>query len=593
MRFQRKIMLLYVIFGLFTAILLGGGYYTISVQQNLKNEYQNLSTLAKQYEQQWNEYIKPMDSIMSYILSDQEMLESLRVLAGTPLDTQKNINRRKEAAAILTQRITSDYTINSFYRVALFNSLGGITASNDYGDTMIQKNKDVKTIPWLSKVNNTKGKNILIGRHLDDWGIKDNPEVFSIVKEIQGTDMGFIEVQKRIDELDKMFQVADEKILLLIIDSEGEVLYSSQSYDQMGFYCNYAGAAEKDIDTIFNSVSGEKEVISVQKSRDNRVTILVSCELAYIQGKSFYIIPITVLLAGGFFAFSFIYTWLSSKRLARPIQQLKEFMDNTKLENIQEKREIAVTNDEIEILSHSYKDVLERLNLSIKREKRMSFLQLQAQYDLLQAQINPHFIYNVLNVISNRGIENEDDDICELCDSLAQMLRYSTGTKKRYVTIKEELQYVNQYFYLLHSRYEYRLQYEVNVKEEILNQILPKIVLQQIVENAISHGYENTSRNMYISVTGGKRGDRWYLEICDNGNGFSEDSLKEQRRKIEEIKQKLIQEQDSIELEIGGMGLVNTYARLFLVYREDLEFRLENMPSGACVIIEASMRDEI
>ena len=87
MKFQKKIMLLYVAFGLFTAIILGGGYYGISMRQDINDEYQNLSWVTDQYEQQWNEYVKPMDSIMSYILSDQEMLNAIRTLAVVNAET--------------------------------------------------------------------------------------------------------------------------------------------------------------------------------------------------------------------------------------------------------------------------------------------------------------------------------------------------------------------------------------------------------------------------------------------------------------------------------------------------------------------------
>lgn len=404
--------------------------------------------------------------------------------------------------------------------------------------------------------------------------------------------MGYIEVQRRIEDLQEVFQVADEDILLALIDSDGKILCSNKTYEHMSFYCDYAKEANKEIDTLRNRFTGEEEVIAVRSARDGRVKILVACDLKQIREHLFYIILITVLLTTGFLVFSFAYTWFSSKHLTKPIRQLREFMDNTRLENIQEKREFIASNDEIEMLGESYKEVLDRLNTSIQREKRMSLLQLQAQYDLLQAQINPHFIYNVLNVISNRGIEHEDDDICELCDSLAQMLRYSTNTKERYATIQEELEYVEQYFILLQARYEYRLKYEIKVDPQIYGQTLPKIVLQQIIENSVNHGYENTDRNMEIKVNGGKEDGFWYLEVQDNGNGFSQETIMELQYKINRIQEKLLRKQDSIEMEIGGMGLVNTYARLFLVYRENLKFIFENQNTGARVVIMAPMDKE-
>lgn len=590
MRFQKKIIIIYAVFGLLTALLLGGGYYAISVRQDVQKEYQNLNWLADQYEQQWDEYVKTMESIMNYLLSDRELLDALRTLGKGIKENIVSMRERSDAQDVLTWKITTDYINRTFYRVVLFNQLGDVTSSNNYGDTVLKMDVNIEAISWLSQVKNTKGKNILLGRHTDDWGKKSQPDVFSVVKEVQGYNLGYIEVQRKIEDLDAVFQTADENIRLLLIDSEGEVLYTTGFYENLEFYCTYVQQETEqiaDIATVRNDSSEKSEVLAFRRSKENGVNILVVCDLQYITAKSFYIIPITILLAGGFFVVSFLYTWTASKRLTKPIRELREFMDNTRFEDGQEVQEFVTTNDEIELLNRSYKDVLERLDISIRREKRMSILQLQAQNDLLQAQINPHFIYNVLNVISARGIENEDDEICEICGSLAQMLRYSTSTKKRNATIREELEYVEQYFYLLKSRYEYRLHYEICVDTDIYEQLLPKIVLQQIVENSINHGYKSSARDMHIVVRGGCSGKNWYLEVCDDGDGFTEQAKEGLEQKITDIRQKLLEEQDSIEMEIGGMGLVNTYARLFMVYRENLRFEFKNQVQGARVMIAA------
>lgn len=81
----------------------------------------------------------------------------------------------------------------------------------------------------------------------------------------------------------------------------------------------------------------------------------------------------------------------------------------------------------------------ERLYKAIRREKQLSDLQMQTQFDMLQAQVNPHFIYNVLNVISSRGSMNDDEVICDICDDLAGMLRYSTDTNKNMLPCARKL----------------------------------------------------------------------------------------------------------------------------------------------------------
>ncbi len=119
---------------------------------------------------------------------------------------------------------------------------------------------------------------------------------------------------------------------------------------------------------------------------------------------------------------------------------------------------------------------------SDRQGKEDADLQLQAQLDMLQAQVNPHFIYNTLNVISSRGILDDDEVICDICDDLAGMLRYSTDTEKKTATIRMELEYLRKYFSLMKYRYEYKLEYAIEMDPEIDEQWIPKLTVQQFVE---------------------------------------------------------------------------------------------------------------
>ena len=143
-----------------------------------------------------------------------------------------------------------------------------------------------------------------------------------------------------------------------------------------------------------------------------------------------------------------------------------------------------------------------RLSRAISRERQLQLLQLQAQFDMLQAQVNPHFIYNALNVISSRGILDDDEVICDMCDDLAGLLRYSTDTKEKYAAIREEITYLERYFSLLKYRYEHKLEYRIELDASIEEQRVPKLVIQQLAENSVNHGYANSSKVMEISVRG-------------------------------------------------------------------------------------------
>lgn len=179
-------------------------------------------------------------------------------------------------------------------------------------------------------------------------------------------------------------------------------------------------------------------------------------------------------------------------------------------------------------------------------------------------------------MISTRGLEDGDEGICEICGNLAGMLRYSTSNVERYAPVKDELDYMKRYVNLLQFRYEERIQVTITCDKSIEKEILPKIVLQQLIENSVLHGYNNEDVVMRIQVRGFRDNTGWYIRMEDNGEGIKEDVLHDLRRGIKEIREKIHVRNSAIEMEIGGMGLLNLYARLYLLYADKLVFELEN-----------------
>ena len=303
-------------------------------------------------------------------------------------------------------------------------------------------------------------------------------------------------------------------------------------------------------------------------------------------------VMIALGMAIGCFVISMGVVIFIASKLSRPLTVLKDQMENTGIENMDAELVVPNTDDEVQAVGIAYQNLMHRLNESIVKERRMSLLQLQAQFDTLQAQVNPHFLYNVLNVISSRGIMDGDEEICEICGCLAAMLRYSTNTKERYATVEKELEYLERYIFLLKSRYEHRLEVEVDCEESVKQEQLPKIVLQQLVENSIQHGYNNSKNIMKIYVHGWRDETGWYFEVRDNGQGTTEEVREELNEKMRKIREKIMSRGSSIEFEIGGMGLANTYARMFLVYNGRAVFRIRNLEEGLSVIIGVSEKED-
>ncbi len=589
MHFRTRMILIYTVFVAILAAILAAWYSTYSFKQYKENEYRNLELLSGQLSEQLEETVKPMKFITNYLLSDMDVLDALRTLAAVDSGNGVKLRYSETAKAAIRSKIYSDYIMNNFYRVIVYNQLGDVIANNNYYTLVTDPQKTIDDLSWLNQIKGSRGTPVLLGPHTDDWGAIKKPEVYSIVKEIQGKNLGYIEVQKVTSSLGDLLAVPKEGIRVVVVINGKEFLYTSEVKDRNAHYISLANENLQGIVEASNPYSRENEIVSIHHSGEEGISVLVIEDTRIMSREAAYITPMTILIAGIFFMSSLIFVFVATTLLTKPIRSLVALMENTRIENLEEEIVFDKTNDEFEALNKSYQKVLNRLNEAIIKEKRMSLLQLQAQFDLLQTQVNPHFLYNVLNVISNKGIMSGDESICEICDSLAAMLRYSTNNKKRYASIAEEMEYLTKYFYLLKSRYEYKIEYAIDLAEEIKEQIVPKIFFQQVVENSINHGFKKSTGIMKIEITGWKTGLRWFVSVKDNGQGFGQETILHLNKMMSTTYEKLMKERNNMELEIGGMGIINMYARLLLLYGEDITLELMNQDGGAKVLLSAPM----
>lgn len=591
MKFRSRLILGYAALAIAASVLFGFFYDYYLDQKYQMNIYNNAKFTSTQVLNTLEGDIQKMDQATLSLLSNLDVLQAIRDLSVKMADPEKNQLSIVGEKSMIRNTIYTAYNLDNFYRVVVYNRYGYIAASSYMQDRLVDTSVSVLEIPWLTLVQGSKGKNVLIAPHEDDWAASQTRRsVYSRVKEIQGNNLGFIEVQQTEEHLEELLTFPNETVQGIVLDENGRVFWTSdglnaEEYEQY-FQLN---------DSVFNEINennGIKELISVDTGRKTGLRLLT------VQKWSDAVTTISngmesaLLIGAMFFVFSLCFIIFMANFLTRPLQELRENMEKTQLSNLSDKIEIKSSDADIQALTKAYQYLLERLSTSIEKEKKLSILQLQAQFDTLQAQINPHFIYNVLNVISSRGIQNDDEVICEICGQLASMLRYSTNTKNRYATLDEELEYTREYFYLIKARYEDKVHMNVKLDPSIQNEIVPKTALQQIAENCINHGFHNSTETMCVNINGYRKDGYWYVEVSDNGQGFAEDALQELNGKMATAKRRLFQEKSNIELEIGGMGLINTYVRLLLIYNDSLIFELKNTRDGAMVVFGAKMQTE-
>lgn len=583
MRLRMRLILSNTMLAIVASLLIGGTYKYYMERWYRSDVFSSTQFLANQLLNKFDSSINQMEQVALFILSDQDALQSIRNLSTMMKDPSNQLVEINEAKNMVKDNLYTAYNLENFYRVVVFNQYGYIMASANMQDRLVNTKKQVSEISWISQVENTRGKFVFLPLHKDDWGEKDDPEtVFSLVKEIQGNKLGFIEIQQTEENLQKIFLVQDPDFQIIALDESGKILYVSEGANTSD-YTQYFDA-EVGISEMVNSQTGVKEMISVSESKESGIRLILIKDWKDVVDSMANAICMAIMIGIGFFVSFIVFIIVTANLLTRPLRTLRKQMEHTKWSNMDEDIEIQSKDEDIQALTMAYKDLLKRLSNSLEKEKQLSILQLQAQFDTLQAQVNPHFLYNVLNVISNRGMMNDDEVICEICGNLATMLRYATNTTERYATIEQEVQYLKNYVYLLRARYEDRLQIEININPAIYKEIVPKIMLQQLVENSIEHGYKNKTQEMVIQVIGYMTKAGWTIEVRDNGDGIELEQIDALKQRMALIRKKLERKSQNLEMEIGGMGIANTYGRMFLLYQEDALLRITNQQNGTGAI---------
>lgn len=241
-----------------------------------------------------------------------------------------------------------------------------------------------------------------------------------------------------------------------------------------------------------------------------------------------------------------------AERFLRNIELLTDAVEGIGKDNLQLNVVIA-SGDEAEVLYHRFEDMVDRIKEQIidirKHEKEKRVLALRA----LQAQINPHFLYNSLNTIKWMGQMQGADAVVDAVDALSSIMQVNMS-KKLYMTFQEELDYLNKYICMKEFQKAARIKFVCKIEEELRQCYILKMLIQPIVENSLKHGGVMEDKDGYISVSVYADGGDVVIDVEDNGRGLSE----EESRNILARLQKG-----------DGIGLFNIQKRIQLYYGEE------------------------
>ncbi|WP_238653119.1 sensor histidine kinase [Paenibacillus piscarius] len=276
-------------------------------------------------------------------------------------------------------------------------------------------------------------------------------------------------------------------------------------------------------------------------------------------------IGLLFLLIGG------ITAVLISVGFTRPIKKLIQFTQKVQTGQLDAQMDVE-REDEFGLLTRKITGMTRTINELIVKEYRLELANTTNQLKALQAQVNPHFLYNALQSIASLSLRYNAPQVYELIYSLGSMMRYSMNTERTQVPLRDETQHVENYVILMKERFgEENLRLEIEATEEALDTVLPKMILQPLVENIFKHGFADGIHQAEIGITCKLEGEsRLVLAVKDNGKGMS----------LERLSQITAGLRSSGRPEDEQIGLYNVLARLRLQFGSEAGMTLRNNEEG-------------
>ncbi|WP_176220639.1 sensor histidine kinase [Cohnella massiliensis] len=234
----------------------------------------------------------------------------------------------------------------------------------------------------------------------------------------------------------------------------------------------------------------------------------------------------------------------------------------------------SLGRDEIGVLGESFRKMVERLNRLIEREYKLEIENKTNQLKVLQSQINPHFLHNALQSIGSLALKNRGAQVYGLLTNLSKIMRYSMNTDEDKVPLIREVNIADAYLQLYKERYCDEFEYGIDVDGGLMNAVVPKMLLQPVIENYFKHGMEAGSGEIgMLRVEGRREGEQLVVRVIDNGRGIDPG-----RR--DELYKRFLEEQSNGSKAETNIGLRSVYFRLRFYYGPQASLTLDNRPEG-------------
>lgn len=424
------------------------------------------------------------------------------------------------------------------------------------------------------KIDRESNKLILIPKHGIDYFSGLNEPVFTIARNYfdirneigHSVYVGTLFLDVRLKRLEQIFRSVrfSEAEEIYIVNDAGDCFYSNIN-EKIGM--NIGSITESTPEQLVLTTKANKYGLHIVVVVDTKTAF---SNLRTLRNLMYFILGISIL---ALVASSVLF----SKRLVKPIRAMMEQMGQVETGNFDIQLPVQ-SSDEIGILSARFNQMSEALKKYINKSYVAQIRQTEAELTALKSQIYPHFLYNTLEIIRMTAVENDDNKVSEMIEALSVQIHYLIGRAQDMVPIEKEIEIIQKYVYLLNCRITCKVQLLVP-GNKFGNIMIPKLILQPIVENAYIHGIKPKNGNGCISIETQVTGEDLEISVMDNGIGMN-------RAELEKTQELLQGDDPGIRNEYNwqSIGMKNIHDRLRYLYGENYGIQVTSNPNVGTIV---------
>lgn len=587
-KLQTKLFLAYLFLACIVVFSFAAFFYIFVSRQLTESQLQAMSTLNSSFQNQVDASIQNLDTV-SVNINYSNMSKNV-------LDQSFNLNISDDMLSQMADLFISlSGTELKADQVNLFDFSGnvlqaGLTTMVKDSSSMTEEQEE-----FLKKARELEGTKVISHPYktniyskstgYEQWYIS----LYRSFNNQYRRSVGVIETVKQCKTIFKSVISYEKKnknaaARIYIYDKDGYLIYPYEPSEEDTTLAEayYEDAKEYTDGSTFSKSIGTYTYYAAKASSSySGYTYLTLQPQSVVLAPIYNLLRILFVVVGIFLAVSAVISYRLARSVVKPVKHLKHVIQRIELDTLGQENTSGypVSVNELEELYQAFQNMSDKLQFSMKQLIEVQKQELKSRTLALQSQINPHFYYNSLSSIIVLAENGDTDTVCSMCRNLSKIMRYITDSSSSIVTLQQEIDYVQKYLFCMKVRYQSSLNYTIQIDECLLNEKIPKLIIQPIVENAVKYG-SNCLPPWNITIKGYVTENGWMIDVIDSGNGFSEEAI----NKITQNIHNASSNPGMPDLKIHGLGMLNVYLRWKLFCKDDLVFKYGNTEEGHGIV---------